>query len=158
MTKSGYIFFNTKGHRLTLYLWEIWGAAQPFWAQWVCPAFGTLGYKLGSWLIVCQWDCSFCRVSSSQFGCAVPWKDKNKNKVIKNKSFRRFKGVFSFQLYKTSCCWKSQQSRHRERVTEKKGRGKPLCAQTQTRGVGVCVGGCYTVILLFCGKQTQKHH
>lgn len=62
-------------HGLTLYLLVIWGAALPFWAQWVCPACGTLGYKWESWLTVCQWDCSFCHVFSFQFGCVVPWRD-----------------------------------------------------------------------------------
>lgn len=57
------------------YLWEIWGAAQPFWAQSVCPAYETSGYRWGSWLTVCQWGCSFCPVSSFQFGCGVPCRE-----------------------------------------------------------------------------------
>lgn len=62
-------------HSWPSYLLVIWGAALPFWAQWVCPTSGTLGYKWESWPTVCQWDCSFCHVFSFQFGCVVPWRD-----------------------------------------------------------------------------------
>lgn len=107
LTGNRMIVTDSCDHRLTLYLWVIWGAALPFWAQWVCPTCGTLGYKLESWLTVCQWDCSFCHVFSSLFGCVVPWR-------VMTSTVKRIEGINNVCVLALNESTRAQARTHRQ--------------------------------------------
>lgn len=57
-----------------MYLWVIWGAGQPFVAQWVYQVCGTLGYRWESSLLTRRSSYSSYLAFAFQSDCVVPYK------------------------------------------------------------------------------------